>query len=437
MYNICIIIKEKWYKMTKKITSAILLSALLLQLVACGGDAPSDDTTADTTTAPVETEPTRETTPDNLPELDFEGAKVTLVNDGDWRSAEEQTGDVVDDAVFAQMQAVEERLNIDFEYIGLGISQGQFATQMRTMVAAGDASYDVMFSGQCYMMPLAHEGLLRDLSSAQYLDYDQPWWMSDYMETIEYNDERYLLVGDFNTSMIGNMSSLYVNKRLFEDNYGSFDNFYEEIFDGKWTYDLMNKYVEGAFRDLNGNGYCDDDDIMGLATMNSSATEHFVFPAGLKLSERNSDGKVVLVTDQSRNVKIFEELYNLYYNNPGTNDATDAGKLEGIFVDLFSGGTILFYPHRIEAGMRFFRDMEDDYAIIPRPKLDEEQENYLSLVHDSFVTASIPATMPDDRLDMVCAVLEAMSAEATVRSSRPITRSRSRSSTLATTTRAR
>ncbi|MBQ2709139.1 MAG: hypothetical protein IJF67_12810, partial [Clostridia bacterium] len=99
----------------KKHISALILIAMLASLAACGGETPSTDTTAPTSldiTLPPETELT-----DNLPnDLDFNGEKVTFLYREELLPefyTEEETGDVVDAAVYSSMISVEERLNVD------------------------------------------------------------------------------------------------------------------------------------------------------------------------------------------------------------------------------------------------------------------------------------------------------------------------------------
>ena len=53
--------------------------------------------------------------------------------------------------------------------------------------------------------------------------------------------------------------------------------------------------------------------------------------------------------------------------------------------------------------------MKDSYGMIPFPKLDESQANYMALVHDSTTLYCIPVTVQN--IEMPCAVLEAMCAE--------------------------
>ena len=55
------------------------------------------------------------------------------------------------------------------------------------------------------------------------------------------------------------------------------------------------------------------------------------------------------------------------------------------------------------------RNMEDEYGVVPMPKYDRNQDGYYTLLHDQFTVVAIPTTVVDERLDMVSAVMEAMS----------------------------
>ena len=61
--------------------------------------------------------------------------------------------------------------------------------------------------------------------------------------------------------------------------------------------------------------------------------------------------------------------------------------------------------------MFHLREMEDDYAVLPQPKYNANQEQYLSLVNnwcDCFV--AVPAAVKSDRMDFVGFMMEAMAA---------------------------
>ncbi len=409
-------------KQTTLRTASLLLALLTASgFVSCGtegGSTSSDDTTASgntgaETTAPVE-QIARENTPDTLPALDFGGKSVRIAYRGDetTRVVEcegEETGDVVSDAIFARNRSVEERLNVKLEWIPGDADHEKFMANIRTVLLAGDDAYDIIDAIQWRVVPQANEGMYYDLSDAPYLDFDQPWWSNDYMDAVSVSpDVRYLLSGDISVWQTRHMSCMYFNKKIFESNFGDPNALYDTVLDGKWTYDLLNKYVEDVYQDLNNNSTVDDGDIIGIGSTPVSQTDHFTYTAGLKLTSRDKNGNPALLADQSRNVKIIETLYHLYYENPGTLIMPNAAAMDNELVKLFTDGMMLFYPNRFYH-TDFFRDMTDPYGMIPFPKLDESQEKYLALVHDSTTLWGIPITCQS--IDMQCAVLEAMCAE--------------------------
>lgn len=96
----------------------ILASTLIIALLAagCGSENPTVDTTtaADDTTA-------AETSPDNIPlGTDLGGRTVRIYTRGDTNATEfdaEQSGDIVDDAIYARNRSIEDRLNVTLEYV--------------------------------------------------------------------------------------------------------------------------------------------------------------------------------------------------------------------------------------------------------------------------------------------------------------------------------
>ena len=54
------------------------------------------------------------------------------------------------------------------------------------------------------------------------------------------------------------------------------------------------------------------------------------------------------------------------------------------------------------------RDMTDKYGVIPCPKLDEEQTEYQTFLHDQFTAFAIARPVTDERAEMLGAVLEYM-----------------------------
>ncbi len=392
----------------KRILSAALALIMGLSAVSCATGGPEADTTA----APnsIGTEPVTEfetAVTDSLPELDFDkeefvfftvAAGADLVGEVD--------GNVVSAAIYERNAVVAERLNIELTI--LEDNSPDSMEEIRRLILADDDSLDVVSGMQYRALPHAYEGLYRDLSEEIYLDWEKPWWASDYMDTIEWNDARYVLMGDISMSMLQNMSATFVNKRIFESAFGSIDGLYQTVFEGKWTYEKLTAYITEIYQDLNNNGKTDEGDILGLRTYHESPTDHMAYAAGMELTRHEPDGTVSLIEDQSRNIEIAETIYKLCYETPGVYLSLDFNTFTEHVLTSFCDGETLFNLYLVGTA-EHFRDMDDPYAIITHPKLNEGQKSYHTLIHDTSTVFAVPITVDD--AERHSAVLEAMCYE--------------------------
>lgn len=144
-----------------KKTIAILLALLLVApaAVSCAGDTekPETDFASESTDAAtettVETERTRQNTPDTLPDtLDFAGAEIHILHENSDKHqeelyVEEDTGDVLDAAIYTRNLNVEERLNVKIVPIA-----GEPSVDAKTAVTAGVDEYHIVAGKQWQMM---------------------------------------------------------------------------------------------------------------------------------------------------------------------------------------------------------------------------------------------------------------------------------------------
>ena len=165
-----------------------LLLALALFLVlqlfcACsGGDTKTPvDTTAPVsdTTAAESTEP--ELKPD-LPDKTYDGYKfriLTTDEEGAIRSpieiAAEQTGSVLDDAVYARNLQLSEDLDVEVVWVtGKNASNG-WINDFKNAVTAGDDVYDILVATQRAILQNAF-GYGLEVSDLPYVKLSNPWW---------------------------------------------------------------------------------------------------------------------------------------------------------------------------------------------------------------------------------------------------------------------
>ncbi len=406
----------------KRICLALLAALMCAGSVACAApDDAAGQSTGTDVPAQTDSESGRDTVAENaesesetavsdaLPELDFGGeefnifcpkASPDLVGDVE--------GDVVEVAIHERNLKVEQRLGV--QLIMMEEDAIDPMSILQTLILADDDVVDIASGMQYQAIQHAYKNLYVNMTDAPYLDWEKPWWANDYMNTIQWNEKRYIMVGDISLSLLRSMSSFFVNKTLFEDNFGSLDELYATVFSGEWTWDKMTGYVSEVYNDKNNNGKTDDGDILGLRTYHESPTDHMAYTAGMALSTRDENGDIVLLEDQTRNIAIAEAIYKLVYENKGCYLNMDISVFNDHVINSFNDGNTLFCAYLMIAA-ESFGNMTDPYAIIPYPKLDELQEDYMTLMHDDATVFAIPKTVSAAELEHHGAVLEAMCSE--------------------------
>ena len=78
-------------------------------------------------------------------------------------------------------------------------------------------------------------------------------------------------------------------------------------------------------------------------------------------------------------------------------------------MNAFAGGNIAFHVNKLFQAETYLRDMESNYYIIPAPKLNADQPNYVTGIHDGCTLFGIPFDAPD--VAASAATLEALAAE--------------------------
>ncbi len=392
----------------RKITSTMLLLAMLLSLAACGNSAAETETTADTSTAVTDTAAadTEETRPmHKVAEQDFGGATFTIAYP-DWQGyrhyffADEATGDAMNDAIFNRTINVEEHLNVDITQEDVGTIR-DVETQVKNTVTAGDDVFSMALL-HCIqgISALPTGGYIYNMDTLPHLDMEADWWNREQMDVLRLGNNTYYGVSDY---MIPCPYVIFFNKEMIVDR--NMDNPYDLVYEGKWTLDKFVSMATSVTQDVNGDGkFTVDDDIVGVTTNEGSKYIPFMTGADQFITSVGEDGKIHLDMNNEKTFKIIETLHKLMETKGTTYQAQGSDKEEDVFP--MDSGRLLFRLGAITSA-EVYRDCEVDIGMLPYPKYDEAQENYVS--QDWGGLMCVPATISDP--DMVGAVIELLSWE--------------------------
>jgi hypothetical protein len=196
---------------------------------------------------------------------------------------------------------------------------------------------------------------------------------------------------------------------MYSDYFGNPDEMYKTVLDGKWTLDKLDEMAKPVYKDLNGNGQYDDSDQYAYGVIIYNLTDHFTYNAGVRTTARDGDGIPYFVMNNERTASYTEKLYKLFYENAGGRVFPPTAESTDIEIPAkFARGELLFDLGWFHVAERL-RGMQTDYGIIPFPKYDESQPEYLALAHDCVPVYCIPKTC--GKTEEVSAVLEAMAFE--------------------------
>lgn len=404
--------------MKKLICLLIAIMMLATLLVSCGKD---DQTDGGETYVPPADDPYEK---DDLPaDLNYGGETVTILywddNFHDEFNIVESSDDMVENAVYMRDVSVKERLNVKLKYIGTpGWQTAPFVQFLHKDVFGGACEYDIACSASISVASCATSGLCEDLLDYDYIDFDKPWWPAALTEEATINRKLYFASGDISTSYLYEMYINFFNLDLVEQ-FKIKEDLTAMAVDGKWTWDKLYEYsnVVGCVEKNNDN-VPSNGDIFGFIIETGSVDCAF-FSAGFNMFSHDNTGGISVDEEcfGANADKFVSELNDFIHNSgsahytvPKSEGNDDANDTEKSSKWMFSRGEALFiFGRAIVAKDVFAQASGLEYGILPIPKLNEDQEQYVSTLSNQFTLYSISTGSQDP--EMTSAVIECMASQ--------------------------
>lgn len=399
--------------MKKRIVVLLVASLMLLtSFSGCSGGSSSADTTA----APNESktnESETSTGPTTAEILGFEkednGGDTFMIltsSTSDYEfNVEAQTGDIVSDAVFKKDRMVEEYLGINIELVkesGLWAKRADFNAKITAAHNSGDATYDLINNTLVCTMPLAQQGMFVNVNDLEHNNFDQAWYIKDMNENYGINGKFYGIISDHSLSLYKDMSVIFFNSTIWGDQKPDV-NLYDLVRKGEWTLDKFLELTQDMARDLNGDGTYDTDNDLYTYFAEAVPNGTWMTAFNIKILDWNKDGSYIYHGLTERMDSAFMKLLNFYNTVPGVDAKDTSSKNDHLPAMNFAEGRVATMTNFIYT-TESIRDMDDDYGIIPIPKYDAAQENYIAQVGTSTSTIFVPQTQMD--LELVSKFIE-------------------------------
>ena len=408
----------------KRILSCLLCLTMLAAFAASCGEAPENPSVtqaavSETASSGAETTEAPAYLP---PDSDYEGASFCVASydysdsAAVWKAStyceayvDEFDGDAINDAIYMRNQKVEEELNVRFTLYPMAtLADGGKA--LNVLILAGDDSVDLgLVNGSCLPTIFGERAAnLLDLYDLEGIDFDNSWWDQNSRRELEIYGKLNTITGDVCLWRSFAPIIVFFDKQLVEDY--ALGDMYGMVRDGQWTLDRLISMSETVAHDLNGDGVMGVEDCYGMAEQ-LSLVANLLFPCNVRISRKDSEGRSQLTLNSDRTATAIEKIVP-FLNNDQVNIIANkySGKYNNVFFDLhlamFKENRLLFNLNQLLITLDL-RDMDADFGILPDPKFDESQDDYLtdfSLWWSTFVI--VPVT--NGELRMTGEVLESM-----------------------------
>jgi len=386
----------------KKIIAFLLATLMIVAVSACakqgGKDKDNDQNQNDKT-------------PENIfADVDLQGETYTLmcftttegtakINSYSDLSADELSGDPVNDAVYERNEKIKSNLNCDLEIYEMG-TYGASGTinvgsDLKNILLAGNPdNISAGFVNGISLSALIKGEVLYNLNDIDTLGLDNEWWYKGANDSMTINGKLFAATGDFSVRGLVSMTSIFFNKTLLE-RYEALENPYDLVRSGKWTIDKLAEYAS-VMTEIGGDGTLSVDDQVGFVSEWGSSY-YYLSAAGIRAYENNGTDVVFAMNNsnaQTMVTKISNLLTNKQVSKIVADHYNDNYSAAGV-LSYFGDNKIAFYSHNIYDALEL-RDMEAEFGMLPLPKLDESQTQYYSISNRYFSSyALIPLASPD------------------------------------------
>lgn len=361
--------------MKPRITIAVLMAALLMTGPVACGKTEKPSAAADTQSIQTETAPPETTTYlDSLPKQDLKGFTFRFIgqstNERQNFYMEEKDGDVINDALHLRDQTVSDRLRSEFEFIALA-DRNAVATQVINTVLADDPAYEAAITAMSQgINTMVTRGVLADLNQIPYLSVAGGLWNASIHENMSFLGKQFFSTGVISAQFSQSPVCCVFNKRLTAEY--KLDDIYDVVLNGKWTVDYLYECMNATARDLNGDGVMTIDDFYGFALDGVFGNVLYAASGHNPITIENKVYTVSLA--DAKTIEIIDKCAKMFGNPEVTwhNKNSDGSSLR-----VFREGRSIFSTCDM-LSVQTFRDMTDDFGIIPTPKYEESQDGYIT-----------------------------------------------------------
>ena len=287
-------------------------------------------------------------------------------------------------------------------------------------ITAGTGKYDFFFESYYYYTSFIADGMLMRFNEMSTINLDSSCWDQNAISDLSIHNLLFFLAGDINTYDNDSTTAMLFNKDLY-DELGYNEDLYQLVKNHEWTFDKLVELSQSfASIDSNNDGVRNEWDTWFMGSDQPNLYVHCI-AAGESIVTKNENDVPKLTMNTNQTIKALTdavefyisgqvlvasyEVYQTKYPGPGAS-------YEFTVIRSFFEGRELFFMTELNR-IPYFRQMEDEFGILPVPMYSSDQESYVSTMspYNSSVLMVPNTHKADDDLGTIIQALAELSEE--------------------------
>ena len=343
----------------KKLIALVLVLAMCLPLVACGGSGETSGNGTEATNPPATdaTQPaeTEKTTFEKI--TDFGGYDF-LIADWDSEEGEPVFNSSWEEFVHEYRISMGEEYNFTYSRKNIALT-GSYTELVPAKIMAGDKDVKMYYFFEGYVVPSVSQDLLWDLNELDSYDPTDPKWNQMSIKAFSFNGATYAVDTAYTTPLMG----MFYNKRLLEEAGLDPELPYKLQAEGKWNWESFEQILAAVTRDTDNDGTTD---IWGFASTYGNMVLSAVWSNGAAFVTRDENGKFYDGTTTPEFLESMEWLVKL--TNNGWLYKKPEGGSGNYALEAFQTGKLAFMPNNFwQADEAYIAECVDEWGWVYLP----------------------------------------------------------------------
>lgn len=279
-------------------------------------------------------------------------------------------------------------------------------TELNKLYQAGDDEYDAVYVSLFDQASLLSSGCLKDMNTVSTLNLTAEWWDPTLTNSYMLNDGKCFVASSplnlmsYETTYVNFFNPAIVEERGIE-------NMFDLVRNNEWTIDKMLSIItESGVVTPNSDGSFVFDAagsaVYGMA-VHTQSPMRFLRGSDISFVNYNESKERYLfeISNGDRYSQVNDVLNRLFDIESGYVVGSDyeediINHPEG-YVPIFNSSRSLFLNAELKCGMTLKKKLntEVQYSILPMPKFDVAQKNYISECSNNTLMMAIPVTNSD------------------------------------------